>query len=422
MIQKPGKIRLTVFTVPEVHKERRRIITWPPATNETERRRYAEIGHLQFPKPPFIAKAIDEPFAATIDLEKFFQQFSMPPLVQQRWSWTDGRNYYGLTTVPTGAVGPPVFAQILVEAMCALATRTTTAHTTAWIDNVRFAGSRKDVESAAANFRKIAHAINVTIGEDSGICEQYTFLGLTYDHERGTIEASPRSREKLTNFRHLVDAEIVGTEEFEAGYCHAMWLTLHLKVDLFPLFYVIKFYRRMIARPYSRRPETKVWNCLKPIIHSWINHLQIHKRTRTPVPYRSDTVIFTDASDTGYGVVLMHNSEHLITCSGKWTAPEQLLHINIKELLAVKKLTACEAIRPHLFGPDKDAHTSIQLFMDNTTAISWLRRRFSRNYTANGIIEDICCWLADNKIELSIAFIPSVSNLADEASRRWKNL
>ena len=58
-------------------------------------------------------------YAAHIDLTKFFQQFVLR--AKHRFYFAHKGKVYALTTIPTGAVSPPIMAQILRRACVTLA-------------------------------------------------------------------------------------------------------------------------------------------------------------------------------------------------------------------------------------------------------------------------------------------------------------
>lgn len=61
--------------------------------------------------------------ARSLDLKKYFQQFELARAVRRFYAYAHHGATYGLHTVPTGAVAPPIFAQILSRALALMATR-----------------------------------------------------------------------------------------------------------------------------------------------------------------------------------------------------------------------------------------------------------------------------------------------------------
>jgi hypothetical protein len=114
-------------------------------------------------------------------------------------------------------------------------------------------------------------------------------------------------------------------------------------------------------------------------------------------------IYYTDASDVGMGIVIFTLKAgavvKTIVKARRWTVAEKALHINVKELLAVKW-----AIQ----GRTK-VHAT--LFIDSTTAQSWVRRGYARNYLANTIASETAGFFDE------VCYIKSASNIADFWSR-----
>ena len=120
-----------------------------------------------------------------------------------------------------------------------------------------------------------------------------------------------------------------------------------------------------------------------------------------------DLLLFTDASDTGWGVSL--EDSHL---SGLWPPGCSQYSINHRELLAV--LYAVQGFLPLLKG------RSISLFSDNTTALSYLRnQRGTHSSNLNAVAQAILRLCETNRIRILPQFIPGRLNvLADSLSHR----
>ena len=152
----PGvSVNCFVFTVLEILKGRRRVIAWPRATNAAERRILDMFKHLHcvvpFPKAATLRRRVLWRYAAHIDLTKFFQQFVLE--AKHRFYFAHKGKVYALTTIPTGAVSPPIMAQILLRACVTLAIRranvTDRVVFDTMIDNARLCSNDWDALSAA---------------------------------------------------------------------------------------------------------------------------------------------------------------------------------------------------------------------------------------------------------------------------------
>ena len=111
--------------------------------------------------------------------------------------------------------------------------------------------------------------------------------------------------------------------------------------------------------------------------------------------------LWSDASDVGWGA---HLDEQV--ASGLWAPEEVELSINARELLAIER--ALLWFTPHLVG------SSVAVFTDNSTAISYLRN----SSFLNSIAQRILCWAEDLPVVISPQFIMGKHNvLADALSR-----
>ena len=100
-----------------------------------------------------------------------------------------------------------------------------------------------------------------------------------------------------------------------------------------------------------------------------------------------------------------------IRTGSRWTAEEQMLHINVKELLAIE------------FGLkalcSNDAHEHIMIFTDNTTAVAYVRKMGGcRSIRCHRVASRIWDWALTRHTWLSIAHLAGIDNTeADTCSR-----
>ena len=116
--------------------------------------------------------------------------------------------------------------------------------------------------------------------------------------------------------------------------------------------------------------------------------------------------LWSDASDVGWGA---HLDEQV--ASGLWAPEDVELSINARELLAIKR--ALRWFAPHLAG------SSVVVFADNSTAVSYLRNQGgTRSSFLNSIAQKILRWAEDLSVVISPQFIMGkLIVLADALSR-----
>lgn len=119
-----------------------------------------------------------------------------------------------------------------------------------------------------------------------------------------------------------------------------------------------------------------------------------------------DTVIFTDASKSGWGATSYGRNVH-----GFWNNLQKSWHINYLELFTVNLALQSFA--------EKLSNCQILLRIDNTTAIAYINRMGGTKYPKyNRLARQIWKWAEDRKIFLFASYIPSSENyLADALSR-----
>ena len=126
---------------------------------------------------------------------------------------------------------------------------------------------------------------------------------------------------------------------------------------------------------------------------------------------RPDLVLYTDASDSGWGVSL--GSDHL---SGWWSRDVSLYSINHRELLSV--FLAIRGFLPLLQGQ------TVSLFTDNTVSLSYLRKEGgTRSSTLNEVAQAVLHLCEASDVRPLPQFVPGRLNvLADSLSRHGQVL
>jgi hypothetical protein len=120
-----------------------------------------------------------------------------------------------------------------------------------------------------------------------------------------------------------------------------------------------------------------------------------------------DLSIASDASLSGWGAVCKD-----LRTGGPWTRDESKEHINFLELLAALKALQC------FTATARD--TTIELRMDNTSAVSYVNRMGGcKSANLCSIALEISKWCECRNLSLCAVFVPGVTNiLADAESRR----
>ena len=125
-----------------------------------------------------------------------------------------------------------------------------------------------------------------------------------------------------------------------------------------------------------------------------------------------DFVLKTDASNSGWGGILQcsNSSTTISQTRGQWTNAEKGLHINLKELLAVRY--TLESLCCDTYG------VTINVCSDNSTTVSYIKNQGGKIESCHKITKQIWLWAIHRHIWLLSSFIPGVQNVeADRLSR-----
>ena len=193
------------------------------------------------------------------------------------------------------------------------------------------------------------------------------------------------------------------------GVC--VWASHVTGFPLSEVYHVFKFMRRR-SRSGLGDSQTTVWNSIKPVWSRWISALATGCFTWHLEQDLPALTLFTDASQGGWGAVCFTREGRTLIFGDRFSKAERRLHINVKEALAVKKVLPL-LVSAFPRGAD------IKLFIDNTTAMSWINKRYSSRFVPNAIVTDIM--LAASALDFNIQeaeYVPSALNFADAPSRQ----
>lgn len=435
---------IKVFSVVETQKCRRRIIGWPRSVNEAERlvlNTLKQDGYrVSFPDIGQLKRRVLLKYACQLDLHKFFQQF--PLITKEFFEFLYNSRVYQLDTIPTGGASPPVNAQVLTKSCVRAALKR--SHTEelvqfdAIIDNVRLSSDDFDALGSAWNaLIQVLGEVGITIGEmqpPTHNMNVYVFAGIEFDHTTQSVSPAQKTVTKLrTALVSLTKTSpiVLSLQDISSIFGVCVWASAILDTALAHVYWIFKFIRRTYRKydiEYEADVLVPIWPSILPLWCKWIEHCC----TTTTKVYDDRATTrkshaFVDASNTGYGIVIFPRSvscrDHLrlptfIIIGGSWSDAERNLHINVKELLAVKKLVLCLQLLPSRFTALRDAKMfDLTVYIDNTTAESWVTKKRSKNFLASAILEDIIDAQLPFPCRLEMRRVTSAENPADWPSR-----
>lgn len=408
--------------------DRRRIISWPRELNVTEKKIVEELKLLHHAKVMFDKasevrdRGVKFAYAASLDFKKFFQQFEL--LVKQFWAVRFKSKVFLLSTIPTGAVSPPLFAQALSRTLLCIAVRvSSTQHLVqhdACIDNLRLCSNNLHALCAAWHeLLRLCGHLGATIGElnppPMTVQHSYKYLGMVFSSRSDVMQVclAPKSIRKINEAVELLRSRSpMKVVDVISIFGHTVWASTVTCYSLGKLYYVIKFVRRIQRLDLDEL--TTVWPSIVDLWASALNEMttMIHTAEQK---HTHQTIMYTDASESGWGVVILdlYNRPFRIF-AGPWSPAEAKHSINELELRALRiGLRTLASIKT------SGDIVKVDCYIDNTTARAWAARRRAPTFSANNVAIDIDQELRCNGIQLSsLSYVESAKNIADAASRR----
>jgi hypothetical protein len=187
-----------------------------------------------------------------------------------------------------------------------------------------------------------------------------------------------------------------------------------LGVDLADFYPAFKCYRRRLAaagkQQVSPQDKARIWTSVKSNLDQWFQRVA----TNTPVVPSDDdvprVVLFTDASNMGYGAVLISEDGTVKYFGKHWSAA---VHTSSTQA----EVTAVERALTH-FKRDIEGR-ALTLVVDNTSTVFGMRRGHSVNFHVNNRLKFALRALpaSVDRDLLRVVFISTMLNPADEGSR-----
>ena len=133
---------------------------------------------------------------------------------------------------------------------------------------------------------------------------------------------------------------------------------------------------------------------------------------RTFASTEACSVVWTDASDAGYGVVMEREGREPEVVSGIFVHSWKLAHINIKELRALSLGLELLAARVKT-----EPWRRVVCYTDSSVVEAQIWRNYAPSPSAVGLLETISALAERKRWRLTLRWIPSEENLADQPSR-----
>lgn len=395
-------------------RARRRAITHTPFTNEYDKC----FDRVTIQAPLEQIKSCKQ-FAICIDFKSFFHQFRLPRRMQRWWFSAEGITYR-LKTIPTGSTFSPLIAQTYTDAITAwLKNAFPLVAISSFIDNMRISADCQGyLRLAVAKLLEKLEELNIAVNESKEEVarmdtQKFQYLGVVYNMTNGTVELTQKMRAKMEKvaaltFENMTVRQVLGV------FGTLVYASAVTTLPRGRYFYAVKFMRRRAAEQRPLAAAAEVWPSTHGIFRQWARDILQQPAATIRKNTNDRWELFTDASDTGHGLVLLGNLGQTFVSGGVWSDKMFPRHINIKEAAAL--LMALELV-PTLW----DTHTlqsrpEIIVRVDNTSVVWSARNMASKSFLLNRYVTRITqhpIWVLVKEIQ----YVKSEANIADLPSR-----
>ena len=382
------------------------------------------------PGPGFLSPTLDDTIAArddlwrkdlwatAADLKISFNQCGLAPDVRDFFGFRVGSHYYVVNRMPMGEIVAPAIMHAITEGLAEAAAAGLDVRWRAFVDNVRFVGTKLAVARAMEAFMKLCRTAGITLNDEPKLNAPHPaadFLGLHFDYAAQLVSLTERGTTKLRAFLSALASPSLTCEAFMSGYGLMEHTSRILRLPLSSHFTARKFASRRAGEicdgTFREADPVRVWPTALPELTRWVRDLLASPPVSPGLPTSTETkfVLATDASTEGWGAVVTNAAGATFTASGKWHRKHVSDDINGLEAAAVAN--AWDKFG-HLFGEEN----AITLLTDNTATMFTLRKGRARELALNGAIDRTLRLMRCNP-NIRVAHIATEVNPADSLSR-----
>jgi hypothetical protein len=422
----PTKVpKMRIFTVDEPLKNRRRLIIWTIDINAAGD--LSDDFPIRFTSLTTMIHEATAGFNFTLDSKACYHQFKLPESSRRFYAfYAKSFGWLSLATLPTGQRHTVGYAQCIARSLISRAYKSLGSPIKtsfeAYIDNFRgTAPTASAAKAFLAAFYGICWSHRVTLNESLqeaavSIGKPVVFRGVALlagdtpvvGKPTPAVGLSDKTRSKLLAIRQQCATwETWTVRDLLSKFGVLVFASTVVAIPLHRFYYVYKLVRRRSAsvssgqRSYS--DPARCWPSTQSCFEQWIDELLLAP-PRYPWnatnPDEHQAILFTDASNLGYGAVLFLPDGQVFASGGKWAHEDT----PIAELESWALFFGLRDLVP--------PGLPVRCVIDNTTVgYAWAKTR-SRNFVINACIGR----LAGFNI-ISVEYIDSRHNLADGLSR-----
>lgn len=397
----------------EKEKNRLRPLQWPKYLNEVM---YEANPHTQIPDIlSFEPQANDGLFCLSFDQSCSFYQYELDASVSMNFCVMTEWGIFCVRKVSMGFTRSTATLHSLQSELQKQVQKTIyplKIRCYPYVDNAKFSGTYEAVCVAGDTYKDLCRECNIQLNaEENNIpANEQTYVGVCWNH----AELTRRLSEKfVTKLKHLEICSQMSLADARKIFGLLFFGSRVLRHSLVGHFYEIKFYRHLS----SSTNEHEKQSCpVKKQLEDWRDFLIQNRKTecRTSMePKDLDCVIYTDASNWGFGHMFFAEGQLISYHCSAWNRKQMGLDINAKELytparaiVRYKKLI----LQSNGTALLMDNKAAIAAIVNGTCASQTLAKQlfhFTKQISAGNLV---------NKLRL-IAYVKTEDNLADNCSR-----
>ena len=414
---------VTGFTVPKPKKQTlRSILDGRPQNAEQFRPPHTDMAGLENMRENTLKYALCQ----ELDGVSYFNQFEMHPEIAAHWVIKLGKERFAWNRMPMGWSHAVYVAHTVTELLADV--QHPRGVIMVYIDNVYIFGhDREAIDELTVAFLDRCKTVNASFEITTPTADSLVVLGVVCDTKAKTFSLPKPFLDKFEKVNEVLedcfaaygnhDGDLPTTEVLWKVFGALMWGTRVLDIHLCRYGAFMNWLSRrasqLAAMPHLWTAPCTIWPAALEDLRRLIGVVLLNEPRSVVVPLESDYdhVMFTDASNTGLGIVHC-GAELTRTTSKLWSTNMKATIIAERELYAL-----VEGVREA-----KEALPGVRrilAFNDNTNVIAWVKRRRGKSALSNRLLVDLERILGSTT--LFVEYVASKANIADEPSRRLPN-
>jgi len=418
------------FTVPKPKKKKQRTVLDGRNENALQRPPPEMTGPHKLPGLQEIEDATRRySYCCEYDGRGWFHQFRLHPKISRHWVLRMGGERYAWMRMPMGWSHSVWIAHVCATELARVEVEG--VHVLVYIDNVYFfSNDVSKINEARAVFEERCQRVSACFEVTTPTGQEMTVLGVQIDLKNKTVALTSAFIDKLdvlvAMFDHLWynknnDGNTYRPSSFAIWkvFGAITWATriLGIKLCRFPRWtaWLCRRAGQLAKDPSLWEKPCAIWDSAREELRSLIAQLRPDEegvpRTRNvaQVPGPQTQVVWADASNTGFGIVLDGLGIDDVIAR-RWSP------IMLRKTIAERELYALlQGVRAALkLGTSQHIH----VMCDNSNVVCWVNRGRGKSFFSNSLLAELDSLLEQHGAFVTVEWIPSEKNLADEPSRR----